>query len=267
MDILSQIVEKRLQRVEADRRKVDEASLRETAAARSDHRPFHLALSDTTPWVRLIAEVKRASPSKGAIDRDLDPARLARQYEEGGAACLSVLTEPDFFEGGLQDMQTARGACDLPVLRKDFLVTPYQIIESAAAGADAVLLIARILEQETLLELYELTRSLKMDALVEVYDEEDVTKIEPLPARLIGINNRNLKSFETKLDHARSVAERLGPERIPVVASGIFTRADIDYYLPEPRAFLVGESLVRAGDPIALVRHLVTGTETSASAE
>jgi indole-3-glycerol phosphate synthase len=261
MDILSQIVEKRLQRVEAERREVDESALREAAAARSDFRSFFERVTEATPPVRLIAEIKRASPSKGAIAPHLDAALLAKQYEEGGAACLSVLTEPDFFEGSLDDLKSARDACRLPVLRKDFLITPYQIIQSAAAGADAVLLIARILPRDALMQLYELTCSLGMEALVEIYDRDDVAKIDPLPARLIGINNRNLESFETRLEHARRVATMLGPERTAVVASGIFTRSDIEYYLPRPRAFLVGESLVRADDRVGQVRELIGGSE------
>lgn len=264
MDFLSRIMERTRDAIRcAD---VPLATLRADAESRSDQRRFASALADR-PGIRIIAEIKRASPSKGDIDPELDPAQCAHTYQHGGAAAVSVLTEPAFFRGSLDDLRAARAACDLPVLRKDFLFDPYQIYEAAAAGADAVLLIVRILERQQLSDLLELTHQLGMDALVEVHSEDDIEKVLDLPVRVVGINNRDLQSFDTDLDRAKRIATLLPAGTLPVTASGIFARTDIERYLPEIRCFLIGESIVRAPDRVEFLRQLGAPTGRIRSAE
>jgi indole-3-glycerol phosphate synthase len=207
--------------------------------------------------VRVIAEIKRASPSRGAINMDIDPAALARAYEQGGAAALSVLTEPNWFKGSAADLLAARAAVRLPVLRKDFILCDYQVYESVAMGADAILLIVRILSQDQLAHLYRLAVSLKIDVLVEVHDAADMGRVAGLGCRLVGINNRDLAAFKTDVSVATSLMRHLPSGMIPVAASGIETRADIDRNLEcGIRCFLIGEGLVRSADPAALLRQL-----------
>jgi indole-3-glycerol phosphate synthase len=257
-DILERIVEAKRSEVEAGQREVPLNRLREAAEARRDFRPFFEALQMPEPsGVNIIAEVKRASPSKGVIRKDLDPAGLASAYAAGGAAALSVLTEGQFFLGSPEDLEIARGACSLPVLRKDFIFCDYQIYESAAMGADAVLLIVRILDQKRLADLIQLAATLNLSALVEIYTEADIEAAACSGARLIGINNRNLKSFETDLDHTLKLLPLLKPGQVPVAASGIRTRADIQNY--QARCvfnFLIGESLVLSKRPTAFLKEL-----------
>jgi len=206
----------------------------------------------------LIAEVKRASPSRGVIAKDLDPARLARAYEKGGAACMSVLTERASFGGSLEDLVQARSACSLPVLRKDFLVTPYQIWEARAHGADAVLLIAAALDLPALVELRGLARELRLDVLFEVHSESELEAAQAVRPDLLGINARDLRNlavdadaFSRLLPNARGIA--------PLVAeSGVRTPADARRYRKEGAdALLVGEALSSAADPEAATRGLV----------
>ena len=231
------------------------ADLLATAEARTDHRDFHAALASAE--VNIIAEVKRASPSKGDIAPDLDPAVLAANYDVGGAAAVSVLTEQDFFKGSLADMRAARAGCSLPVLRKDFLFTEYQVAEAAANGADALLLIVRILDAALLTDLLAMTESLGLSALVEVHDEADVDTAVAAKASIVGINNRDLKTFAVDLNVAGRIAAMLPPDVLAVAASGISTRADIDTSLDIGLSrFLIGESLVRSDDPAAMLRNL-----------
>lgn len=254
-DFLEQIMKLKREEVEQAKLEVGEIELRARCGGREDFRSFYAALKN--PGVNIIAEIKRASPSKGDIQPDLDAAKMASVYEAGGASCVSVLTEKNFFKGTLEDMIDARAACNLPVLRKDFIYDPYQIYEACAAGADAVLLIARILEKEMLEELLALTHALNIDALVEVHEEADLEKIDGIGARIVGINNRDLKSFDTDLDIALKMAQKLEPEQVAVAASGIFSRADIEPYLPaDVHCFLVGESIVRASDSEAFIKEL-----------
>ncbi|MBS3779707.1 MAG: indole-3-glycerol-phosphate synthase, partial [Desulfovermiculus sp.] len=202
----------------------------------------------------------RASPSKGDICRDLDPAALARSYERGGAAALSVLTDEAFFKGGPADLQAARNACSLPVLRKDFIISEYQIYESAAWGADAVLLIVRILSANQLAEFLALSAELGLDALVEVHTASEVDSAIKASANLIGINNRNLASFDTDLQTAVSLIGKLEPHQMAVAASGISSRQDIEQNLKAGISrFLIGESLVRAENPQTFLTHLIHG--------
>ena len=233
------------------------AELRQKAERPRVVRPFKAAL-EAKP-VAVIAEVKRASPSKGDIDPDLDAAATARRYEQGGAAALSVLTEGAFFKGNLGDLRDARQATSLPVLRKEFIIDPYQLYETAAAGADAVLLIARILGQSQLADFMAIAAALHLETLVEVFDETDIEKIAPMAPSLVGINNRNLSSFDTDTTRAGRLSKQLPPHTTVVAASGIGNRANIDRHLAAGiSCFLVGESLVRSDDPVGLLKGWTT---------
>ncbi len=257
-DILAQIVAHKKEEVAECRRRRPPARVREAAEARSDFRAFFEVLSKPGPGgVNIIAEIKRASPSKGVIRAGLDPAAFARSYEAGGAAALSVLTDGPFFRGSADDLVRARRAVALPVLRKDFVVSGYQVYESAAMGADAVLLIVRILSTEQLRGYLDLARTIGVDSLVEVHTEKDLDIALDAGARLIGINNRNLASFDTDIGTAVALVARMGKGQVAVAASGIRTRRDIALNLAAGIFnFLVGEHLVRAGDPAALLRSL-----------
>jgi indole-3-glycerol phosphate synthase len=260
-DILSEIVEHKQYETGRKKHYRSEKSLRADAEAPAENgcRGFAAALASGTPdQIRIIAEIKRASPSKGIIRSDLDAAAFAALYEQGGAAAVSVLTEEKWFHGHINDLTTARRACSLPVLRKDFVVSTYQIYESAVISADAVLLIARILEKNQLKDYLDLVGSLGMDTLVEIHSEEDLAKTEGTDARVIGINNRNLKSFDVDMAISSRLARRLAPDQIPVAASGISTRDDIIACRNAGIfCFLVGESIVRADDPEQFIRELL----------
>jgi indole-3-glycerol phosphate synthase len=258
MDFLTRIVEYKKEEIATARRQVPESVLRTKARQIQSNRAFGQILA--TPdhaGVTIIAEIKRASPSKGIICADLDAARQAKAYEQGGAAALSVLTDRHFFSGSPADLKTARQATILPVLRKDFLISSYQIFESKALGADAVLLIVRILSKRQLHDYLSLCRELKLDALVEIHCREDLEITLQVGARFIGINNRNLASFETDVRTAATLAGMLGPDQVAVAASGIRERKDIKMGLQAGiHNFLVGESLVRASDPAGMVQVL-----------
>ena len=257
-DFLKIIVEHKKSEVEAARRDVPEQELRRKAAEMQNRRPFLKALQLPGPsGVNIIAEIKRASPSKGDIRIDLDPAEYAAAYEKGGAAAISVLTDHHFFKGGFNDFKKARQATCLPMLRKDFLISEYQVYESAVLGADAVLLIARILTKQQLRDYLQLSSELKMDALVEIHSEDDLNAANYAGAKLIGINNRNLSSFDTDLGTAIALAALLEKDQIAVAASGIHSADDIR---KNKNAgiynFLIGESLVRAENPQTLLESL-----------
>ncbi|MGB5305165.1 MAG: indole-3-glycerol phosphate synthase TrpC [Gammaproteobacteria bacterium] len=198
----------------------------------------------------VIAEIKKASPSRGILRADFDPAQIAVSYAKGGAACLSVLTDVDFFSGADAYLQAARAACALPVLRKDFNIDPYQVYEARAIGADCILLIVAALEDAMLLELFQLADQLGMDALVEVHDAAELERALQTPARLIGINNRNLRSFETRLEVTLELLDRIPAGRIVVTESGIHTAADVALMRAHGvNTFLVGEAFMKAADP------------------
>lgn len=198
----------------------------------------------------VIAEIKKASPSKGVIREHFVPAELARSYELGGAACLSVLTDVDFFQGSDSYLQQARAATNLPVIRKDFLVDEYHIYEARALGADCVLLIVAALEAAKLKELNLLAHELGMDVLVEVHDERELDLALQLPNKLVGINNRNLHTFEVSLDTTYKLLNKIGDERIVVTESGILSPADVHAMRAKNvNAFLVGEAFMRVEDP------------------
>ncbi|GBC60529.1 indole-3-glycerol phosphate synthase [Desulfonema ishimotonii] len=256
-DILSRIVTRKQEEVAEARKRVPESEMRSRAEQKPrDPRGFLKRLS--RPGVNIIAEIKRASPSKGSICPDLDPAAYARQYEAGGAACLSVLTDRDFFQGSFEDLQAARNAVSLPVIRKDFMISPYQFYEAAVQGADAVLLIVRILEPEQLRDYLQLAGALGMDALTEVHSEEELETATKAGAKLVGVNNRNLRSFETNVSHSANMASRFAPDQVAVAESGIKTREDVENLLNAGiHNFLIGESIVRAPDPAGFIRSLM----------
>ena len=258
-DFLTQIVQQKGREISQARKIIPEGRLAELARQRSDFRPFFETLSQPgAAGVNIIAEIKRASPSKGDICSDLDASRTAARYEKGGAAAVSVLTDTAYFKGTLKDLTAARSACALPVLRKEFIVSSYQVYEAAAAGADAILLIARILTAEKLDRLYALCRDLGMDALVEIHTPADARTVAACGARLVGINNRNLSTFNTDIAIAMDLVSRLAPGQVPVAASGISSPADIQRNLKAGIFnFLVGESIVRSDDPVRFMRELM----------
>lgn len=205
----------------------------------------------------VIAEVKKASPSKGVLREEFDPAAIAASYEAGGAACLSVLTEEDFFLGGDAHLQAARSACSLPVIRKDFIFDPYQVVEARTLGADCILLIVAALDDTQLAELHALGVELGMDVLVEVHDGAELERALKLQAPLVGINNRDLRNFETDLKTSVRLADSLPGDLRLVTESGIHTQADVAYLREHGlHAFLVGEAFMRAEDPGARLAEL-----------
>ena len=221
----------------------------ETRARRTgETRDFVGALRAKQPAV--IAEVKRASPSKGLLRSNFDPAAIARSYESGGAACMSVLTDREFFQGSSEDLIKARAACALPVLRKDFLIEPYQVFEARAIGADCVLLIVACLEDTQMRELERIAHSLGMAVLVEVHDADELERALALKTPLIGVNNRNLRTFETRLETTLDLLPRIPKDRLVITESGILSTADVRRMRDNGvNTFLVGEAFMRAGDP------------------
>jgi indole-3-glycerol phosphate synthase len=224
-------------------------------------RGFYRKLMEPGPGgVNIIAEIKRASPSKGHICKDLKAGPTAREYEAGGAAAISVLTDTPYFKGSLADLRQVKKAVSVPVLRKEFIISAYQVYESRAAGADALLLIARILDPPHLSSLLELTHALGMDALVEIHSQADYAAAHQAGAKLIGINNRNLATFDTDIQTAMNLANLLQPGEVPVAASGISNREDIEHNLKNGIFnFLIGESIVRSDDRPIFIRQLIYG--------
>jgi indole-3-glycerol phosphate synthase len=256
MDILDRIVEQKhreVQRLPPD--PVSPASLRTARAARGPARDFLAALRQPhRPPVALIAEIKRASPSAGIIRPDFDPVAIARTYAAAGADCLSVLTDVEFFQGSIDYLRPIRDAVGLPILRKDFIVHPRQIRETLEAGADAILLIAAILDDDALGRFLALSEAAGLTALVEVHDTDELDRVQAIGAQLIGVNNRNLKSFGVDLATTERLAARLGtpdpppplPRPLLVAESGLHTRADIERVARcGAQAVLIGESLMR----------------------
>jgi len=234
-------------------------AVREAALAQPEARGFAQALraKRALDLPAVIAEVKKASPSKGLIRPDFDPAAIARSYEAGGAACLSVLTDIDYFQGSDAYLQQARAACALPVLRKDFTIDEYQVYEARALGADCILLIVAALDDRRMAELTVLALDLGMDVLVEVHDLDELERALQVPAPLLGINNRNLRTFDVSLDTTLALRDAVPGDRILVTESGISTRADVAKMRDAGvHAFLVGEALMRQRDPGAALREL-----------
>jgi len=258
-DFLSKIIEQKKEEVAAAQRIISEKELKEKAEQLPRNRRgfFKRLEKPGQSGVNIIAEIKRASPSKGLICPDLNPAGYALEYEKGGAAALSVLTERQYFKGSFEDLKAARESVTLPVLRKDFLISSYQIYESAVLGADAVLLIVRILSQEQLQDYLSLAKEFALDVLVEVHSEKEIESAARAKANLVGINNRNLKSFETDIENAVKMVSLLESYQIPVAESGIKSFEDIKkLHNAGIWNFLVGESLVRAENPKEFLRSL-----------
>ena len=207
-----------------------------------------------------IAEIKKASPSKGVIRENFDPAQIAQSYEKGGAACLSVLTDVEYFQGDDRYLKLARDACQLPVLRKEFIIDPYQVYESRLIGGDCILLLVAALDDQRLEEFTGLAHSLNMAVLVEVHDAEELARALQLNTTLIGINNRNLRTFETSLETTTSLLADIPADRIVVTESGIHQRADVESMLAhDVRTFLIGEAFMRAQQPGDKLAELFEG--------
>ncbi len=246
--ILDEIVAAKLREVETSRRAVPEAELERRAAAVPPARDFTAAVG-RPGTVNVIAEVKKASPSAGVIRPDFDPVAIATTYERHGAAAVSVLTDPGFFQGSLADLTAVRRAVGLPVLRKDFVLERYQLLEARAAGADAALLIAECLPGGRLGELQREAEALGLHTLVELHDAEELPRVLDCGARVIGVNNRDLRTFVTRLEHTLELLPRIPADRVVVSESGIRTNADLERLgAAGARAVLVGESLMRSAD-------------------
>lgn len=257
--ILDSIIAQKHIEIERNSAQIPIGELEKSAWHRDDYRGFVDAMrrriEQRQPAV--ITEIKKASPSRGLIREDFDPEWIARRYAAAGAACLSVLTDEQYFQGSTEYLQQARAACNLPVIRKDFLVDRYQVAEAAAMGADCVLLIVAALTPAKLASLSEYAEALGLDVLVEVHDEAELDIALAADLTLIGINNRNLHTFDTDLDTTLRLAERLPADRLLVTESGIHSREHVERMLDHGiYGFLVGESLMRADDPEAQYRLL-----------
>ncbi|MEO8801725.1 MAG: indole-3-glycerol phosphate synthase TrpC [Rudaea sp.] len=258
-DILKRILARKVGEIQERRSLVDIAQLRARAADAPPIRGFASALcrriDSGEPAV--IAEVKKASPSQGVIRADFDPAAIARSYATGRATCLSVLTDMDFFQGADACLREARAACTLPVLRKDFVIDAYQVYEARALGADCILLIVAALSDAQLAEFSALAEELGMDVLIESHDGYELDRALATSARLIGVNNRDLRTFETSLDTTLALRERVPEDRVLITESGIHTLADVARMRAAGvNAFLVGEAFMRAEDPGAELQRL-----------
>ena len=257
--ILDTILARKREEVAARRERTSLFELKARAASAPPLRGFAdaVAAKIAAGQAAVIAEVKKASPSKGVIRADFDPAAIARSYAAGGAACLSVLTDVDFFQGADEYLVAARDACALPVLRKDFIVDAYQLYEARVLGADCVLLIAAALDDAQLSEYAFIADELGMDVLVEVHDLDELERALPIPARLLGINNRNLKTFDVSLQTTLELKVAVPADRVLVTESGILARADVALMRDNAiHAFLVGEAFMRQPDPGAALSAL-----------
>lgn len=251
-DILNKILVRKQEEVAERVKNISLEEIKEKAAQASSVRGFEKAIRNQLDKnnTAIIAEVKKASPSKGILREDFQPAEIAKSYEAGGATCLSVLTDIDYFQGSDEYLQTARAACNIPVLRKDFMIDPYQLYESRALGADCILLIVSALNDDQLHELAETTKQLKLDVLIEVHDGEELKRALATDLTLIGINNRNLHTFETSLSTTTSLLSEIPDNRIVVTESGIHTASDVQLIRESGvNTFLVGEAFMRADDP------------------
>ncbi|MHC1480461.1 indole-3-glycerol phosphate synthase TrpC [Frateuria aurantia] len=258
-DILERILARKVEEVAARHASVPLAELAAQVPDLAPTRGFAAAIEERIHQgqAAVIAEVKKASPSKGLIRPDFDPAAIARSYAAGGASCLSVLTDVDFFQGSDAYLQQARAACELPVLRKDFVIDPYQVYESRVLGADCILLIVAALGDSSLMELALLAAELDLDVLCEVHDQDELERALALPVPLLGINNRNLRTFETSLQTSLDLREQAGSDRILVTESGVHTPEDVKRLrAADIHAFLIGEAFMRAPDPGSELQRL-----------
>lgn len=251
-DILNKILARKAEEIQLRAENISLASLKAQCQDMSVTRGFTQALHRkiAAGHAAVIAEIKKASPSKGVIRADFNPAEIAKSYEQGGAACLSVLTDIDFFQGADIYLQQARASCSLPVLRKDFTVDQYQVYEARALGADCILLIVAALGDAQMVDLNNLAMDLGMDVLVEVHDVEELERALQIDAQLIGINNRNLRTFEVSLDTTIAMKDMVPNDRLLVTESGILVREDVQLMRQhDVNAFLVGETFMRASNP------------------
>ncbi len=251
-DILNKILARKAQEIRDRKAIKSQADLEKQLLDASPVRGFVNSLKKKIQQQlpAVIAEIKKASPSKGIIREKFNPAEIARQYQQGGAACLSVLTDVDFFQGADDYLIAARSACDLPVIRKDFIIDDYQLVEARVMGADCVLLIVAALEQSELKDLYQKATELELDVLVEVHDEQEMHRALELDLPMIGINNRNLRTFETSLFTTLRMLNMVPESCFVVTESGIHTKADVSFMRDhQVNAFLVGEAFMRAENP------------------
>jgi indole-3-glycerol phosphate synthase len=258
-DVLARICADKRTHIAERRSLMPESALRAVAKTQAPPRGFRQAIerrAATEGWA-LICEIKKASPSKGLIRADFDPPSLARAYQKGGAACLSVLTDTPYFQGRDEDLVAARAAVTLPCLRKDFMLDPYQIIEARALGADAILVILAAVSDAQARELETIAEELHLDTLIEVHDEAELERALKLRSPLVGINNRNLKTLEVTLETTRRLAPRLPQDRLLIAESGLNTRTDLaGLAAVGAKAFLIGESLMRQPDVAAAAAAL-----------
>lgn len=258
-DILQRILTTKAEEVAAARVRMPLSELRQKAAQRDCARGFAAALRGKVAagGTAVIAEIKKASPSRGVLRADFDPSAIARSYAGGGATCLSVLTDAQYFQGATAYLQQARAACDLPVLRKDFIVDSYQIAEAGAMQADCILLIAAAMPAQQLIDLEAEALDYGLDVLVEVHNAEELEFALKLRTPLLGINNRDLRTFETRLDTTLDLLPRIPPDRLVVTESGILAPEDVQRMRGAGvQTFLVGEAFMRAPDPGAALRAL-----------
>ena len=251
-DVLKKILKRKSEEIAERSKRQSQAELLDRATAMPSPRGFVTALRDKLAAGKpaVIAEIKKASPSRGVLREQFDPAAIASNYQEHGAACLSVLTDADFFQGSEENVKLVRDACNLPVLRKDFIIDAYQMYESRVIGADCILLIVAALEDDRMHELARIASDLQMDVLVEVHDADELKRALSIDTPLIGINNRNLRTFETRLETTLDLLPQLPADRILVTESGIHSHDDVLMLRSKGvNSFLVGEAFMRAADP------------------
>ena len=251
-DILKRILQTKYEEIAARSAQCSIQQLQKKIETRSPIRPFVEAIKNkiSQKQAAVIAEIKRASPSKGLIRENFNPSEIAASYQQGGAACISVLTDEQYFQGSEQYLREARVACTLPIIRKDFIIEPYQVYEASAMDADCILLIVSALSDDKMQALYKLALQLNLDVLIEVHDQQELQRALRLNPALIGINNRNLRTFETSLQTTLDLLEQIPPQMIVVTESGIHQKSDIQLMRNhQVNAFLVGEAFMRANNP------------------
>lgn len=258
-DILKKIVKRKFEEVSEHSQKITLEQLKKQVTQIPPARGFVASIENKIKQHKpaVIAEIKKASPSKGILRPNFIPAEIAKSYEAAGAACLSVLTDVDFFQGADDYLKQARAACNLPVIRKDFIIDPYQVYEAKVMGADCILLIAAVLTDEQMAHLSQLAHDLGIDVLIEVHDNSELERTLPLNTRLLGINNRNLRTFDVSLQTTIELLDLIPDDRIVVTESGIHTRKDVELMQSHKvNAFLVGEAFMKAESPGAQLQAI-----------